>query len=228
MVGMPEEEIRAYFYQPLDGDPLKPYNYAFDPCFNKLIPLMQRYQRAGPPLEKYNFNGETRERPSIGKTAADIESEAKGCSNGRSLRYLWEMAANKNFDPTKARTVGQEVINRFTEKAILAGHDLVIMEGNLFAVQDAHSALVKKACSSGGEKLKEKIEAASTRIRDFKTANAKRLLERSSQEWINANRADLEKVFFEIYPALNDPQAPCESQNLKRAQSILKKLCDAR
>lgn len=207
-----KEKLATYFLT-RGSITYKPYNYIHDPCFRALKPLL-----------KTNRGTRSAQLRKVADALYEkTSSELKNRCNTVVERYL--SFIQPGFDPDEAEKIGTEVISSFVEKSLLAGHDLDILEGYPQVAEAAHEILVKKACSPGGQSLKERIDAAANRIQGFKRRNQAALRERASTEWINSHRNQLEELIFEVYPALNDPQAQCNAPSLSRAQELFRELC---
>ncbi|MEK6773288.1 MAG: hypothetical protein AABY64_05075 [Bdellovibrionota bacterium] len=206
-------EVITTYFLPRKKKVYKPYNYSQDPCFKALKSLMRKYRNTLPldlrkeAVEEYK------------KSSPELESR---CSN---VIEDYLSFIQPDFDPDEAEKIGTDVITGFVEKSLLAGHDLVILEGYPNVAEAAHHQLIKKACSPTGALFKDKIEAAALRIQRFKQRNMAPLKERATQEWINTHRSELDELFFEVYPAINNPKTLCHENSINKARSLIRDLC---
>jgi hypothetical protein len=76
-----------------------------------------------------------------------------------------------------------------------------------------------------GQGLRARIEESYSRIERFKLRNRDQLVTRASEKWMKDNEALLERLFFEIYPAINDPKKPCQLHHIKDAEKTLRQIC---
>lgn len=206
--GISEKELKTYFST--DGLEPKAYNFTNDRCYSLVVPQIVKYRNQ-------NITGEVVK--AVGKSL-----DSKDPCYIHSMNYFMDLS-RPGFDPDKAKEVGQKVIDSFAEKAILAGHDLIIMEGHPNTILASHRNLVASACSGKNGELKERIEESANRIQEFKVQNRRKLNDRSKEAWLSQHRYDLEKLFFEIYPRLNSPKTACENDDLRRAEAVFKTLC---
>jgi hypothetical protein len=125
---------------------------------------------------------------------------------------------NGKFDPDRAQEISAKVIASFAEHAIRSGHDLLIIEGN--PIDQIYSRILKDSCASS--ELREKIETAAARIKDFKAQSAKELEHRATREWIEAHRDALEFLAFDLFPKLNDPKSACRKEDISAVRSQIR------
>jgi hypothetical protein len=168
----------------------------------------------------YHYEQKTVEIPyvngvrSFKVTASDDSKAQQALMRARSYIKL----LNGKFDPDRAQEISARVVASFAEHAIQSGHDLLIIEGN--PIDRIYSRVLKDACSS--PELREKIETAASRIKDFKDQNSRELQHRATREWIDAHRDALEFLAFDLFPKLNDPKKVCQKEDISAVRTQIR------
>ena len=219
VTGLPRQTIDRYFGY---GSPL---DNAYDPCYKASKELIEKYQKDRQSLPDKQYD-RVNQKDLVPEWLIEEAKKyrTKRCQDNDDIARYVVTYAWPGFEFDKMEKVGIDTLTGFYEQALLSGHDLTILEGHPYAIRGAFNEVLDRACSNDGKDLKKAIETAANRIKRFKSKNKKKIAVRTSKEWIEENKEDLTLLFQEIYPKINDPQAPCDQDALKKADTIFRRV----
>lgn len=223
LAGLTAQEFETY----TKAGEVEPWKYAFGGEFVSAKCL----EYAEPWIEGYrgkNLRGKYEEIEKILCKRFDCDSpnadaeifRKSGCSQAE-LYDLFDLQDGKLGFGT-ARELSIRMVERFAEKAILSGHDLILLEGHPQINRKMAQSLAQKACSADGQALRARIDQAAERVRKFKDRHRTHLSQRSSARWMEDNADLIDKLLFKIYPALVQKRSRC--RGIEEARTLLDRL----